>query len=528
MQLTLGNLLDERELGLTLVTSDASARERPVRGAHAIEVAAPTRWIPEDWVMLTNGLRVRGRGDDQRRLIAELDDGGQTALGWAVGLVLQRVPQAIVDEAERRAFPVFLVPIETAFHQIISFLHDARTSEDMVVMRRIMSMEEYLMDALQQRRPERAIVSRLASLLDVDALLATGGGEVLEASGRVPAEEDVRAAIGAADDGDRDGAQLGGRAAAVLPLPGDEAGDQLLIVSGRRAAAGDPLARPVIRRAAQLLGLVAQGRAHRDENARARGADVLRRALRGIAPAQAAGLDAEVSALGLDFGEPVHVVAWSVPAGVASETAALALVRELLSANGLRHLLTAHGEQPVTLVQGDPALLAEALLGAGESATPGAGRPLPSAGVGRRIDSLRDARRSLHDARLALAQARATSAPDGTVVRFDQLDPVGQLLAAASGEEDGQGLRRLAGLLDPIRDQPHLLATLSSWIDCGQNSNETAARLHLHRNSLRYRLARIEELLGVVLETPRGLANVQLALLADELDAGGGDAAGER
>lgn len=333
MQLTLGNLLDERELGLTLVTSDPSVRERPVRGAHAIEVAAPTRWVPDDWVMLTNGLRLRGRPDDQRRLIAELDEGGQAALGWAVGVVLQRVPQAIVDEAERRGFPVFLVPIETAFHQIISFLHDARTSEDMVVMRRIMSMEDYLMDALQERQPERAIVARLASVLDVDAVVATSAGEVLEASGRAPSGDDLRALVGSADEGLP--ATLGGRPATLLPIPGEHADDRLLIASGRRADPADPLGRAVLRRSAQLLGLVGQGRAHRREHDRARGGDLLRQALRGVSPSHAAALDAETAALGVDLAGPAHVVAWTVPAGTASETAALGLVRELLEGAGL-------------------------------------------------------------------------------------------------------------------------------------------------------------------------------------------------
>lgn len=517
MQLTLGNLLDERELGLTLVTSDPSARERPVRGAHAIEVAAPTRWIPDDWVMLTNGLRLRGRPDDQRRLIAELDEGGQAALGWAVGVVLQRVPQAIVDEAERRGFPVFLVPIETAFHQIISFLHDARTSEDMVVMRRIMSMEDYLMDALQERQPERAIVARLASVLDVDAVVATSAGEVLEASGRAPAAADLRALVGAADEGLP--VALGGRPTTVLAIPGAQAEDRLLVVSGRRAEASDPLGRAVVRRAAQLLGLVGQGRAHRREHDRARGGDLLRQALRGASPSHAAALDAEAAALGVDLSGPAHVVAWTVPPGAASSTAALGLVRELLEGAGLPHLLTVDGGAPVALVLAAPALLAELLAAPRER-----DRPRPCAGVGRRIASLGEARRSHHDARLALAQARATGAPAGTVVRFDQLDPVSQLLATAA-EADGDALAQLAGVLGPLRQQPHLLATLRAWIDCGQNATETAARLHLHRNSLRYRLARVEELLGIVLESPRGLANVQLALLADELDRGRDDAA---
>ncbi len=515
MQLTLGNLLDERELGLTLVTSDPSARERPVRGAHAIEVAAPTRWIPDDWVMLTNGLRLRGRPDDQRRLIAELDDGGQAALGWAVGVVLQRVPQAIVDEAERRGFPVFLVPIETAFHQIISFLHDARTSEDMVVMRRIMSMEDYLMDALHERQPERAIVARLASVLDVDAVVATSAGEVLEASGRAPAAAELRALVGTADEGLP--ATLGGRPATLLPIPGEHADDRLLIASGRRADPGDPLGRAVLRRAAQLLGLVGQGAPT---------------AASTIAPAAATCSDRRCAAparrtrrrstprrrrsASTSPAPPTSSPGRCRPG--ASETAALGLVRELLEGAGLAHLLTLDGGRPVALVRADPTRLAELL------ATPQPGRPRPCAGVGRRIASLRDARRSHHDARLALAQARSTGAPAGAVIRFDQLDAVSQLLATAADADD-DALAQLASVLAPLREQPHLLATLRAWIDCRQNATETAARLHLHRNSLRYRLARVEELLGVVLESPRGLANIQLALLADELGGGRDDAA---
>ena len=509
MQLTLGDLLDEHELGLTLVTSDESARGRPVRGAHAIEVAAPTRWIPERWVMLTNGLRVRGRSDEQRRLIAELDEGGQTALGWAVGLVLQRVPKAIIDEAERRGFPVFLVPIETAFHQIISFVHDARTSEDMIVMRRIMAMEDYLIDAVQEPRPERAIVTRLAGLLGVGAVLASADGEVLESSARTPPAAALRAALAAARAGMTP--TIGERPATVLPVGGEAGGEHVLVAWGHRAATADQLGRPVIRRAAQLLGLVARGRAYRAEAGRARAAELLRQALGGVAPARAAGLDAELAALGFPLNDCSHLVAWEAPPGVASESAARELVRELLEGQGMRHVLVGQGGQPVTLVQDEPERLAQAL-----QALDG-GRPRPRAGVGRRIASLREARRSLREARLALAQARAAGERAGPLLRFDQLDAVGQLVARAAGEDDGEGLRPLASLLAPLREQQHLLQTLRVWIESGQNSSETAARLHLHRNSLRYRLDRIQELIGMPLDAPRTLANVQLAMLADDL-----------
>jgi DNA-binding PucR family transcriptional regulator len=50
------------------------------------------------------------------------------------------------------------------------------------------------------------------------------------------------------------------------------------------------------------------------------------------------------------------------------------------------------------------------------------------------------------------------------------------------------------------------------------NVAEAALRLNVHRNTVRYRLARIEELLGMRLDAPRTIANLHLALLTERLE----------
>ena len=59
-----------------------------------------------------------------------------------------------------------------------------------------------------------------------------------------------------------------------------------------------------------------------------------------------------------------------------------------------------------------------------------------------------------------------------------------------------------------------LLKTLSVYFDTGANASETADRLFLHRNSLLYRLERIQELTGLDLKEPDARLALQLGLLA--------------
>ncbi len=131
------------------------------------------------------------------------------------------------------------------------------------------------------------------------------------------------------------------------------------------------------------------------------------------------------------------------------------------------------------------------------------------AGVGRAIRTLGDASQSLVDARLALEHARNTG---DLVATFDQLDPASWLLASCDREVASQ---KVGQLLRPLLGQERLLETLKTYFDSDMNVAEAARRLNVHRNTLRYRLARIEKLLDVRLDSPHTIANLHLALLTE-------------
>ncbi|GAA2425282.1 hypothetical protein GCM10010191_41940 [Actinomadura vinacea] len=91
------------------------------------------------------------------------------------------------------------------------------------------------------------------------------------------------------------------------------------------------------------------------------------------------------------------------------------------------------------------------------------------------------------------------------------------LLLASVPEQTRWSFRtRLLGPLeeyDSVR-QAELLHTLEVFLSCSGSWNRTATRLHVHVNTLRYRIRRIEELTGRDLGTLEDRVDFFLALRA--------------
>jgi DNA-binding PucR family transcriptional regulator len=62
-----------------------------------------------------------------------------------------------------------------------------------------------------------------------------------------------------------------------------------------------------------------------------------------------------------------------------------------------------------------------------------------------------------------------------------------------------------------VTERELLLGTLRTWMDCGGNTSAAARELYGHRNTVRNRLQRVEELSGQSLSDPRGIASLSIA-----------------
>jgi purine catabolism regulator len=140
-------------------------------------------------------------------------------------------------------------------------------------------------------------------------------------------------------------------------------------------------------------------------------------------------------------------------------------------------------------------------------------RPLYSGGLGRIACELSAIPQAWREARQALEIGRRLFG-EGQLHSFARLG-IYRLLFPLFGEQALLDFYQetLGPLLDSEnRSNQALLQTLEGFFRCNGNLSETARTMHLHRNSLLYRLGRIEELLGRSLEDAELRLSLQIAL----------------
>ncbi|GHO67419.1 CdaR family transcriptional regulator [Ktedonobacter sp. SOSP1-52] len=136
-----------------------------------------------------------------------------------------------------------------------------------------------------------------------------------------------------------------------------------------------------------------------------------------------------------------------------------------------------------------------------------------SCGIGRISQQLQGIPQSYREAQQAL-EIGSRLFGEGKLHSFSRLG-VYRLLFHLDGHNELNTFYQetLGPLLNSdSRNDGTLLETLECFFRCNGNLSETARTMHLHRNSLLYRLGRIEELLGHTLEDAELRLSLQIAL----------------
>jgi purine catabolism regulator len=500
----LGELLARKELGLELMTGGEAALGRRVLGAHSIEVERPTRFMAPDWLMLTTGMRLRGHATAQRELVEELDEAGIAGLGLGLGVIFKRVPKGLADAAAARGLPLVAVPLETPFREIVGFINRSMLSTDLRALQRLSSLQRYLTDALREDDPEGTMIERLASVTDATALVFGPDGRVEATSGDAPAPE-LWAELADRKEGVVEIEADGWKAVATAVGADPPGATRRLVLAHRGPAPAGRLTRQALQATAPLLTAVARLAevAHTQEQA-IRGA-LLDDIVAGGSPSELHSLAARAAPFGLDFADPARIVVLAPHPREGRHEPAVHDRRPALEAALLRarlpHLIGARGEGLACLVQGPPGAVRAAVRDIVD------GDPGLVAGIGRPADAVATVGHSLRDAELAVE--RVGHEFERRLLDFEDFDLGTLLISEAPRERIGPKVEELRAVL---RAHPRLYDALVAWFEHDMDIAAAARALHLHANSLRYRLARVEKLLGRSLRQPSTIAGLYVVI----------------
>ncbi len=541
--LTVADLLAESDFGLQLLAGVRSTH-RPIEGIHLSELEDPTPWMLPNSILLSAGVNIEPHPKAGARLVEVLSSADMSALGIALDHYLPVLPTIMVRRAEELDFPLFTVPMTVPFRRITAFVYNTLASKDMYRLRRSLSVQSHLLELLIEERGISDLVADLSRLLETTVLLFDGRGTILaETQGQPRLSSRIRAGLFDAYQRHR------GRREPVAAFQsgGFRVSYREAILQGRpeRVLMAVYANRPIPELAETTLSF-AQKLLTLDRLRERDIASLQRRMRTGLMDDLVSGIGTErelaerMRQYGLDPHRPWRIAVYDVDGFTghfehhdrrghreeqiqAFKGVFLDSADAFLEGQGLPYLTVLKGDSVAALIQfADPGqagsertlvALRERLEADLHPATMSVGVSAPATGASAAGPAFKQAREAL------------TLAQQGASVRirfFDQIHPQNRLLEAQSEEAlsaiFAETLGRLAEYDASHRAQ--LIPTLRVYVEEDRSIARAARVLHMHRNTLTKRLARIEQLVGRSLTATDDLVAIDLSLKAAELLSG--------
>lgn len=480
----------------------AQGAYREIRWAHASELPDPSEWLEPGALVMTTGLGLAAEPEAQGAYIGRLARAGLS--GLLIGeqaderIYAPELTPRLATVAEEQSFPVLLMPYELPFADVARVVAEANHGEEHARVGQALRIYDTVRLVIGTASG-RELISRLGTVTNCELHVihpATGRPVFADSSNSLRLDATARARIAE---------MLSDRpfpGPSVVRVPFGQRHMVALTVPASRPAAlvamsktRDPPDLFVLRHVAAVAAMEVEKLRASRERSRRSGAELLADLLSNRHDEDVAGrLLAE---------RGLAEAPWVLAAFAGAEASVHSELHHRLEERGVPHLLGRRAGVFIALLPHDDR---EIQILAQEVASPvGLSNPMSS------VSRVADAR---PEAVWALQGTRVTGS---TIVRFGE-DAASPFLPRNPDESHAIVHHVLGPLLqyDAEHDAP-LVASLRTYLACGRSPKETSEALHVHKQTVIYRMRRVEELTGRRLGRTEDLVNFWLALRALEL-----------
>lgn len=485
------DLLDSASLGLSLVAAEPDALDRPVTAAYITDLPDPSRFLSTGDVVLTSGLWL-GRPDGVDTFLGALAQQNVAAL--IIGLIeIGAIPDEVIARCRRSGLTLLAVSPAVSFRRIADEVATRQPGSATGLATRTMRFSRRLADLVSRGGGVAELLAQFSAEFSIGCWVIDETGMLLASVGVAPDRAQVAEQWNTVIAHEHD----------KRVIVSDEQGPTTLTRTGTRDRTGffgcwgdhRSFSDEVTLAMDGLVGAlrVEMELAIRWRETRNAQVEALITSIRDHEASPGA-ISARMRLEGLGPQDETTIVAARVDDGRFSVTAVLAMLHRTLSARGHKVIGCRLDGLAILLVNGpggDEQPLADQLtedhhlLLAGRQLRVGMSDPV--SGVSRLNSAIAT----------AVERVENASGSGPVVVSTAMHVQTHRALLRMLGESTRAGYARevLAPLLSyDERHNADLVGTLRAFLDGGGAWRETARQLHLHTNTLRYRIARIEEL----------------------------------
>jgi len=531
---TVREMLAEDAMRGARIIAGADGLDRPVRRLNVMTVPNIVRWTKQDEFLLTTGYPLPRQSEEFCRLIEQLAGNGLAGLGVKLDEYLAEVPPAAVELADRAGFPIVVIPATSPLDDVLSQTFETIVNRQAAALARRQQIHDAFLGIALTGGGLARLSDELAEVLPgADVVICDPTGYPLAATTRsgVPAGgfrddsglvDTARLAAGVHSDD-----EAGTHWAAAVIRAGDMSYGFVLAVGGAQGLPG------VAGLAVEQAALVAALEITRDLAVLAVEQQFASNALHDLVTGTAADPDqalARAVRFGWDLQRPLAVLVARQSGAERSDEPA-----DQQEASGLRAVelwtLAIRDKDRSAAVAGFATELVAVVGAAGAEAiaskvhadmTVATGRPY-SVGVSQAAAGPLDIPRLYEEARVALQVGQRLSG-SGAVTNFAGLG-LYRLLSNVSQAELRAFVQDTFGpvleLPEPARSD--LLKSLAVLSSTRFNVAESARILHYHYNTMRYRVTKLERMLGAFADDAAAALRIGVALQILRMDEISGD-----
>jgi PucR family transcriptional regulator, purine catabolism regulatory protein len=174
------------------VVAGGGLLDREIAWAHVVDMPDPAPWVQPGFLLLTSGMSWPKDDAAQRRQIAELAHAKIGAVGMAVPHFVEHFSPAEREQAELSGLPLIEIPFEIPFARITEELHRAVTLEPYAIIERSEQIHRALTRVATRDTTLDDLAHELSQLIARSVTFEDPSGKVLAAASYGEEIDDVR------------------------------------------------------------------------------------------------------------------------------------------------------------------------------------------------------------------------------------------------------------------------------------------------------------------------------------------------